>query len=102
MTAVLLLALVSPGAVRADVPSVFGMPAQRGGFHFQFGLGYGGGPTSSGVLHNMELGGTFRDGPAKGLTLAYDHVFVFSKGVAKPHRFRRLYTEFHLAHAARQ
>lgn len=78
--AVVLAAVVA----RADAPTIFGRPLERGGFHFQFSLGYGGGPTSSGVLHSMEVGGTFRDGPVQGLTLAYDHVFVFSKGVPRP------------------
>jgi hypothetical protein len=41
-----------------------------------------GGPTSGGLLHTMEIG---RDFGARGWSLAYDHVFVLSDGIAKPH-----------------
>lgn len=53
---------------------------EREGLHFQIAFGWGGGPTSNGVLHDMELGGTL----SNGWTLAYQHVFIWSDGIAKP------------------
>jgi hypothetical protein len=58
-----------------------GRPMQRGGLHLLVAFGWGGGPTSHGLLHSMELGHTFRD---SGWTLAYNHVFVWSDGLARP------------------
>ncbi|TNE45023.1 MAG: hypothetical protein EP343_27510 [Deltaproteobacteria bacterium] len=56
----------------------------RGGFHFHASFGVGGGPTSLGLFHTMEIGHTFKDaGFATGWTLAYDHVFLLS-----PQQFR--------------
>jgi len=45
---------------------------ERDGLHFQVAFGWGGGPTSTGLLHNMELGHTFDDG----WTMAYQHIFL--------------------------
>lgn len=53
----------------------------RGGFHFQAQLGWGYGPTSGGLFHNMEIGGTFRQSQ---ITIALDHTFIQSKGFAMP------------------
>lgn len=53
----------------------------RGGFHFQLQLGWGYGPTSGGLFHNMEIGGTLRKSKT---TIALDHTFIQSKGFAMP------------------
>ena len=56
------------------------LSAERTGFHFQIAFGWGVGPDSNGLFHNMEIGGTFENG----WTLAYNHVFVQNKGFAQP------------------
>lgn len=53
----------------------------RGGLHFQALVGWGYGPTSGGLFHNMELGGTFRKSQ---VTVALQHTFIQSKGFAMP------------------
>ena len=52
----------------------------RDGFHFQIAFGWGIGPDSNGLAHNMEIGGNF----SNGWTLAYNHVFIQNKGFARP------------------
>lgn len=64
----------------ASGPTLFGRPVQRDGFHFQVAFGWGAGATSNGVFHNMEIGGTFRNG----WSMAYNHVFIQSDGFFKP------------------
>ena len=61
--------------------TLFGRPVKRDGFHFQVAFGWGGGPTSHGLLHNMELGASFGK---RGYTLAYNHIFIMSKDLFKP------------------
>lgn len=87
LVAALLLVCASPALAQAPPPSshepaptLFGRPVARGGLHFMVAFGWGGGPTSNGLLHSMELGHTF----INGLTLAYNHVFVWSDGLGKP------------------
>jgi len=58
---------------------LLGRPVIRTGFHFQFSLGFGGGPDTEGVFHAMEIGGTF----GNGMTLALLHTFIQNKGVAR-------------------
>lgn len=45
----------------------------------QVAFGIGGGPSSGGLLHSMELGYSFGQ---RGYTLAYNHVFLLSDGFA--------------------
>lgn len=68
------------GAAHADkpLPTVFAQPLDRRGAHLQLAFGWGGGPTSHGLVHNMELGRTFGE---RGWTIAYNHVFVLSRGI---------------------
>lgn len=56
------------------------LQAERSGFHFQVAFGWGVGPESNGLFHNMEIGGTLENG----WTLAYNHVFIQNKGFAQP------------------
>lgn len=57
------------------------LPPVRGGFHFQLEFGWGYGPTSGGLFHNMEIGGTFRKSQ---VTVALDHTFIQSKDFDMP------------------
>ena len=52
----------------------------REGAHFQIAFGWGIGPDSNGLFHNMEIGYTL----PQGWTLAYNHVFIQNKGFAQP------------------
>lgn len=54
---------------------LWGRPVKRGGFHFQFGFGAGGGSDSGGLFHTMEVGWTFGDH-----TVALLHTFIQTKG----------------------
>ena len=56
------------------------LQAIRDGVHFQIAFGWGLGPDSNGLFHNMEIGGTLPGG----WTLAYNHVFIQNKGFAQP------------------
>ena len=76
----MLLAAPVRASESREMPSLLGRPSQRDGFHFQVAFGWGGGPTSNGLFHNMELGGTFKNG----WTLAYNHVFIQSGGFYRP------------------
>jgi hypothetical protein len=81
----LVAGLLAPSTASAapaslEMPTLGGQPTERDGFHFQVAFGWGGGPTSHGLFHNMEIGGTF----ANGWTLAYNHVFIQSGGFYKP------------------
>jgi len=60
---------------------MFSAPIKRDGFHFQFMLGGGAGPTSLGLWHNMEIGGTLAD---SGVTLGYTHIFLLSSTAFRP------------------
>jgi|GEM_PF-4403645 hypothetical protein len=75
----LALAAFSPAIAKEKIvrPTLFNQPMQRDGFHFQVAFGFGTGPTSRGVFHNMEIGGTF----ANGWTLAYNHVLIQTAGL---------------------
>jgi len=78
---VLGLLLLGGTAAAAPLPTLLGRAAQRDGVHVQVAFGWAGGPTSGGLLHSMELGGSFGE---RGWTVAYDHVFVLSDGFTKP------------------
>ena len=81
IVALLLLSAAPASASESwEMPTLRGRPSQRDGFHFQVAFGWGGGPTSHGLFHNMEIGGTFKNG----WTLAYNHVFIQSGGFYKP------------------
>ncbi len=74
-----LLLVLAPLAARAEeTPTIFGRPMELRGFHFQLGFGAGGGPDTLGVFHEMEVGGTLRNG----ITLGLIHAFIQSKGVS--------------------
>jgi hypothetical protein len=72
------LLLTSP-ALAAPPESLLERPLVRHGFHFQVAFGAGGGPSSGGLLHSMEIGYTFGE---RGYTLAYDHLFLLTDGIA--------------------
>jgi hypothetical protein len=75
----LALSLLAPLTASAEpTPTIFGRPMEVRGFHFQLGFGAGGGPDTLGVFHEMELGGTLRNG----ITLGLIHAFIQSKGVS--------------------
>lgn len=66
-------------------PGLWGQQAERGGFHFKAAFGTGIGPTSLGLWHSMEIGGTFqRPGILNGWTMAYHHVFLLSAPQFRP------------------
>jgi hypothetical protein len=77
VTAITASASALVGTARADEPIV----PLRDGIEFQFALGWGAGPTSNGIFHNMEIGGAITD---DGWALCYEHAFIWSKDVAKP------------------
>ncbi|MCC6750332.1 MAG: hypothetical protein IT371_21890 [Deltaproteobacteria bacterium] len=52
----------------------------RSGFHLHLATGWGAGPSSGGVFHALEVGGTLSRAP---LTLGYAHVFVYSDGLTE-------------------
>jgi hypothetical protein len=56
---------------------LWGRPIRRGGFHAQVAFGAGGGPSSVGLFHAMELGHTFDNG----LTLGVLHSFIQNRGI---------------------
>jgi hypothetical protein len=73
--------LLAASSARADQTlTLLGRPLERGGFHFEVAFGLGGGPTSGGLLHSMEIGYTLRESK---ITIAYNHVFILSDGFAK-------------------
>lgn len=57
--------------------TLLGREVIRTGFHFQFTIGFGGGPDTEGVFTGMEIGGTFRNG----MTVAMLHTFIQNKKV---------------------
>ncbi len=57
--------------------NLLGREVVRSGFHFQFVIGFGGGPDTEGIYHAMEIGGTFHNG----MTLALLHTFIQNKKV---------------------
>jgi len=69
------------GETADEEPNTPDQEVDRTGVHFQVLFGWGGGPTSNGLLHNMELGGTL---PWGGITICYQHAFIYSDGFAKP------------------
>lgn len=68
--------ILNPDSAHAAKPS----EVKRSGFHFQIAFGWGAGPKSNGLFHNMEIGGTLENG----WTVAYDHVFIQNKHFAQP------------------
>lgn len=67
----------APDAPVERAQTLFGGPVDRSGLHFQVAFGAGGGPTSVGLFHAMELGHTF-DG---GVTLGVLHTFIQNNGI---------------------
>lgn len=70
----------TPGSDPDTVQGLWGRPVRRRGFHFQFGFGIGGGPDTSGLIHNMELGWSFGRA-CGGCTVALLHTFIQNKGI---------------------
>lgn len=67
----------APASKAEELPiGLWGRPVKRGGFHFQFGLGVGGGPDTLGILQVMEVGYSW-----KHFTIALLHTFIQNKGV---------------------
>jgi hypothetical protein len=75
---VLLLLLAARPVHAEPTPTIFGRPMKLSGFHFQVGFGAGGGPDTLGIFHEMEVGGTLKNG----ITLGLIHSFIQSKGVS--------------------
>ena len=76
----LMVALPQTARAEDEVDEPETAAVEREGLHFRVAFGWGGGPTSHGLVHDMELGGTIDDG----LTLCYQHAFIWSRGLAKP------------------
>ena len=74
LVAILSTFLSMPAQANEDLQAV------RDGVNFQIAFGWGMGPDSNGLFHNMEIGGTLPNG----WTLAYNHVFIQNKGFAQP------------------
>ncbi|MCB9558272.1 MAG: hypothetical protein H6707_19300 [Deltaproteobacteria bacterium] len=76
--AILLNALTATAASQRDL---WGRPLLRDGWHVMVAFGWGGGPTSNGLMHSMEIGKSDR---TTGATLAYNHLFILSDRLGKP------------------
>lgn len=88
LTLVTAAALAAPPSPDDERPTLYGGrlvdsvvvdDVWRGGFHLQIAFGLGGGLDTEGLHHNMEIGGTFRNG----ITLALLHTFVQNKGLLR-------------------
>ncbi|MCA9666828.1 MAG: hypothetical protein KC503_14610 [Myxococcales bacterium] len=84
----LLLQVICSAPQRAHAQKVD--DSEHRGLHVMVAFGWGGGPTSSGLLHSMEIGHTFNSG----LALVYNHVFVWSDGLGKPAPNDASYADF--------